>query len=208
MCLAVRLRSLGAGRPISLLSFPLWPSRSGSHLVSHGHSPLGLSPCAAGTLLKSGLTWARPRIGPVPFRESQIDSQKLIKMESHSFLVPLGDVKGGPIHSPGNPSQTLFFFSQSSQTPPSRAPDPSASGASPEALPGPLSLDRPYLALTCRITKIQEPEGQRERPSSKAVRRGGSGGAQESGCGCSYRSGLITFPRTVHALNPKWPRKA
>ena len=95
-------------RPVSLLSFPLLPSLSGSHLMSHGHFTPWAFPLCCWSLLKSGPTWASPRIGSVPFKDSQIDSQRLIKMEFHALLVPLGDVKEDPIQSLGNASQMLF----------------------------------------------------------------------------------------------------
>lgn len=51
LCAWLCFFNLWGQRPIPLLSFPLWPSLSGSHLLSHhmATSPLGLFPCAAGT---------------------------------------------------------------------------------------------------------------------------------------------------------------
>lgn len=126
VCLAVFLQPRGwGGRPIPLLSFPLWPSLSGSYLLSHGHFTPGAFPLCCWNLLKSGPTWASPRIVSVPFKDSQIHSQKLIKMEFLALLVPLGDVKGDPTQSPGDSIQRLGNPSQKrvsllSEAPPSR----------------------------------------------------------------------------------------
>ena len=84
-------------------------------------------------------------------------------MGFHSFLVPLQDVQGDPIQSPGNPSQALFSPGALQPGTP-RPPVPSA------LLPAPRLSRSPRFILQIDLTfpfdsvspEISEPEGQRE----------------------------------------------
>lgn len=178
------LQPLGE-RPIPLLSFPLWPGLSGSHLLSHGHFTLQAFPLCCWKLLKSGPTWASPRIGSVPFKDSQINSQKLIKMEFHALLVPLGDVKGDPIQSPGNPSQKRL--SPSSLKP--RPPHPGSLSCQPRSSLPPFIFRSALPFPLMWHHQNPGPEGQRERDSPHRP-RGAGGGVSGWGAGIRLQSQL------------------
>lgn len=167
MCLAVFLQPLGAKThtppQFPSLAKPVWKPPP---VTSHGHFTPRAFPLCCWNLLKSGPTWASPRIVSVLFKGSQIHSQKLIKMEFHALLVPLGDVKGDPIQSPGNPSQKRISFLSLKPRPP--GPRSFGSAASPEAFSDPLSIDDLTFHSTVASPKSRA-RGAETESSSKAV---------------------------------------
>lgn len=173
--------SLGGGVGGWGHGFPLWPSPSGSPLCHVAASPLGF-PLSWWDLLKSVPTWsAQDR--RVPFKDSQIESQKLIKTKFHSFLVPLEDARRAQFIVLATSSDS--FLSQRSTLstlPPKRPPGPPAllptlrHTVSPpfsfqwtESLPGSCRQRSPCFCIT-RNPGSQGVGGQ--GPSAKAVGRG------------------------------------
>lgn len=87
-----RGRGVGGRPTVSLRGFPLWPAPSGGPSCHVAASPPGF-PLSWWGLLKSAPTWpAQNR--RVPFKDSQIEGQKLISTKFHSFPVPLEDARG------------------------------------------------------------------------------------------------------------------
>lgn len=83
--------------------------------------PLGF-PLSWWNLLKSVPTWSAQN-RRVPFKDSQIESQKLIKTKFHSFLVPLEDARRAQFIVLATFSDS-FLFQLSMCTPPPNPPRP------------------------------------------------------------------------------------
>ena len=108
-------------------------------------------------------------------------------MGFHSFLVPLQDVQGDPIQSPGNPSQALFSPGALQPGTP-RPPQFPQLCCQPR---GSLSLS-PRFILQIDLTfpfdsvspEISEPEGQGE---TLLKDRGGQGPGKDAGMGLQWQ---------------------
>lgn len=84
--------------------------------------PLGF-PLSWWNLLKSSPTWSAQN-WRVPFKDSQIESQKLIKTKFHSFLVPLEDARRAQFIVLATFSDSFLFQLSTRLPPPPHPPRP------------------------------------------------------------------------------------
>jgi hypothetical protein len=150
--------------------------------------------------------------GSVPFKESEIDSQKLIKMEFRPFLVPLEDGEGARL-TPWQP------FSDSVLLKSSEIPGPSAvscllSLAShcptlPPALSFWLALTFPVSFRPRQFQKSRKPRNRAERDPPQRPGDGRARGGAEMGVGAVTGEGLAAWGKpfcvsrdTASTMNP------